>query len=58
MDAAATATLVAGADRGPGRALALELPTRGATVYAGARDPDTVDLLDGGGVLTVPSALS
>ncbi|GAB3320907.1 SDR family oxidoreductase [Geodermatophilus aquaeductus] len=44
MDIAATTALVTGANRGLGRALALELQARGATVYAGARDPDAVDL--------------
>jgi NAD(P)-dependent dehydrogenase (short-subunit alcohol dehydrogenase family) len=36
--------LVTGANRGLGRALTLELQSRGATVYAGARNPDTVDI--------------
>jgi NAD(P)-dependent dehydrogenase (short-subunit alcohol dehydrogenase family) len=36
--------LVTGANRGFGRALAAELLGRGVTVYAGARDPRTVDL--------------
>jgi NAD(P)-dependent dehydrogenase (short-subunit alcohol dehydrogenase family) len=44
VDVAATTALVTGANRGLGRALALELLARGATVYAGARDPDAVDL--------------
>ncbi|SHH11448.1 SDR family oxidoreductase [Geodermatophilus nigrescens] len=44
MDLAATTALVTGANRGLGRAFALELLARGATVYAGARDPDAVDL--------------
>jgi NAD(P)-dependent dehydrogenase (short-subunit alcohol dehydrogenase family) len=42
---------VTGANRGFGRALAAELLERGATVYAGARTPDTVDLP---GVKVVP----
>lgn len=36
--------LVTGANRGFGRALAAELLARGATVYAGARRPESVDL--------------
>jgi NAD(P)-dependent dehydrogenase (short-subunit alcohol dehydrogenase family) len=36
--------LVTGANRGLGRRFAEELPARGATVYAGARDPGSVDL--------------
>jgi NAD(P)-dependent dehydrogenase (short-subunit alcohol dehydrogenase family) len=40
-----TATaLVTGANRGLGRALAAELLARGATVYAAARRPETLDL--------------
>jgi NAD(P)-dependent dehydrogenase (short-subunit alcohol dehydrogenase family) len=35
---------VTGANRGFGRSLAAELLARGATVYAGARRPETVDL--------------
>jgi NAD(P)-dependent dehydrogenase (short-subunit alcohol dehydrogenase family) len=35
---------VTGANRGLGRHLAGELLARGATVYAGARNPDTIDL--------------
>ena len=35
---------MSGANRGFGRALAAELLERGATVYAGARDPGSVDL--------------
>ncbi|MEU4769251.1 SDR family oxidoreductase [Actinosynnema sp. NPDC023794] len=44
MDITAVTALVTGANRGFGRALAAELLTRGATVYAGARNPDRVDL--------------
>ncbi|WP_327120623.1 SDR family oxidoreductase [Nocardia sp. NBC_01730] len=44
MDLSAATVLVTGANRGFGRALAAELLGRGATVYAGARDPDRVDL--------------
>jgi NAD(P)-dependent dehydrogenase (short-subunit alcohol dehydrogenase family) len=36
--------LVTGANRGLGRELAVQLLARGATVYAGARNPATVDL--------------
>lgn len=39
-----TTALVTGANRGLGRHFALELLARGATVYAGARDPQTLDL--------------
>ena len=44
MDISASTVLVTGANRGFGRALAAELLGRGATVYAGARNPDRVDL--------------
>jgi NAD(P)-dependent dehydrogenase (short-subunit alcohol dehydrogenase family) len=44
MNIAGSTALVTGANRGLGRRLAAELLTRGATVYAGARNPDTVDL--------------
>jgi NAD(P)-dependent dehydrogenase (short-subunit alcohol dehydrogenase family) len=44
MKIAGTTALVTGANRGFGRALAAELLARGATVYAGARDPGGVDL--------------
>ncbi|MDL5206047.1 SDR family oxidoreductase [Streptomyces sp. ALI-76-A] len=44
MDLSTSTALVTGANRGLGRALAAELLSRGATVYAGARDPDQVDL--------------
>ncbi|WP_406276455.1 SDR family oxidoreductase [Nocardia sp. NBC_00881] len=44
MDLATSTVLVTGANRGFGRALAVELLSRGATVYAGARNPDQVDL--------------
>jgi NAD(P)-dependent dehydrogenase (short-subunit alcohol dehydrogenase family) len=44
MDLTTSTALVTGANRGFGRALAAELLSRGATVYAGARDPDRVDL--------------
>ncbi|MFC4021555.1 SDR family oxidoreductase [Micromonospora sp. GCM10011542] len=44
MKIAGTTALVTGANRGFGRHLAAELLARGATVYAGARNPDSVDL--------------
>lgn len=44
MKIAGATALVTGANRGFGRALAAELLARGATVYAGARDPGSVDL--------------
>jgi NAD(P)-dependent dehydrogenase (short-subunit alcohol dehydrogenase family) len=44
MNVTGSTALVTGANRGFGRHLTGELLTRGATVYAGARDPDTVDL--------------
>lgn len=44
MDLSTSTVLVTGANRGLGRALAAELLSRGATVYAGARNPDQVDL--------------
>jgi NAD(P)-dependent dehydrogenase (short-subunit alcohol dehydrogenase family) len=44
IDLAAATVLVTGANRGFGRHLAEQLVERGATVYAGARDPRSVDL--------------
>ncbi|MGC4760116.1 SDR family oxidoreductase [Micromonospora trifolii] len=44
MKIAGSTALVTGANRGFGRHLAAELLARGATVYAGARNPDSVDL--------------
>jgi NAD(P)-dependent dehydrogenase (short-subunit alcohol dehydrogenase family) len=44
MKIAESTALVTGANRGFGRHLAGELLARGATVYAGARNPDTIDL--------------
>jgi NAD(P)-dependent dehydrogenase (short-subunit alcohol dehydrogenase family) len=44
MDLSTSTVLVTGANRGLGRALAAELLSRGAAVYAGARDPAQVDL--------------
>jgi NAD(P)-dependent dehydrogenase (short-subunit alcohol dehydrogenase family) len=44
MDITGKTALVTGANRGLGRHLARELRDRGATVYAGARNPESVDL--------------
>jgi NAD(P)-dependent dehydrogenase (short-subunit alcohol dehydrogenase family) len=44
MDIAGSTALVTGANRGLGRHLAQQLLSRGATVYAGTRNPDAVDL--------------
>jgi NAD(P)-dependent dehydrogenase (short-subunit alcohol dehydrogenase family) len=44
MNIAESTALVTGANRGFGRHLARQLMARGATVYAGARHLDTVDL--------------
>jgi NAD(P)-dependent dehydrogenase (short-subunit alcohol dehydrogenase family) len=44
MDLSTSTVLVTGANRGLGRALAAELLSRGASVYAAARNPDQVDL--------------
>ncbi len=44
MQIEGSTALVTGANRGLGRHLAAELRDRGATVYAGARNPDSVDL--------------
>ncbi|WP_030437960.1 SDR family oxidoreductase [Actinoplanes subtropicus] len=44
MDLMNSVALVTGANRGLGRAFAANLLERGAKVYAGARNPDTVDL--------------
>jgi NAD(P)-dependent dehydrogenase (short-subunit alcohol dehydrogenase family) len=44
MKIAGSTAFVTGASRGLGRHLASELVARGATVYAGARNPDSVDL--------------
>lgn len=44
MDISASTALVTGANRGFGKQLATELLARGATVYAAARKPDTIDL--------------
>ncbi|MDT9697988.1 SDR family oxidoreductase [Streptomyces sp. P17] len=44
MDLSTSTVFVTGANRGLGHALATELLSRGATVYAGARNPDQVDL--------------
>ncbi|MEV0639075.1 SDR family oxidoreductase [Streptomyces sp. NPDC050619] len=44
MNLSTSTALVTGANRGLGRALTAELLSRGATVYAAARNPDQVDL--------------
>src|SRR5271154_6056515 len=44
MNIAGSTAFVTGANRGLGRQIAKELLVRGASVYAGARHPDTVDL--------------
>ena len=44
MDVSECTALVTGANRGLGRHFATELLARGATVYAGARNPDSIDL--------------
>jgi NAD(P)-dependent dehydrogenase (short-subunit alcohol dehydrogenase family) len=44
MQIEGSTALVTGANRGLGRRFAEELLARGATVYAGARHPDAVDL--------------
>jgi NAD(P)-dependent dehydrogenase (short-subunit alcohol dehydrogenase family) len=44
MNIAGSTALVTGSNRGFGRHLATELVKRGATVYAGARNPDAVDI--------------
>jgi NAD(P)-dependent dehydrogenase (short-subunit alcohol dehydrogenase family) len=44
VNIAGATALVTGANRGLGRHLARELLARGATVYAGARNPEKVDL--------------
>jgi NAD(P)-dependent dehydrogenase (short-subunit alcohol dehydrogenase family) len=46
VDISGATALVTGANRGLGRALAAELLERGATVWAGARRSDSVDLAD------------
>jgi len=45
MELLGRTALVTGANRGLGRHLAQQLVARGATVYAGARNPDSVDLV-------------
>jgi nucleoside-diphosphate-sugar epimerase len=44
MEITGKTALVTGANRGLGRHLAQELRDRGATVYAAARNPESVDL--------------
>ncbi|MGW0561471.1 SDR family oxidoreductase [Streptomyces sp. NPDC003016] len=46
MDLSTSTVLVTGANRGLGRALAAELLSRGASVYAAARNPEQIDLPD------------
>jgi NAD(P)-dependent dehydrogenase (short-subunit alcohol dehydrogenase family) len=61
VDITSAVALVTGANRGLGRALAAELLGRGATVYAGARRPDQVDLPGAKPVqldVTVPESIS
>jgi NAD(P)-dependent dehydrogenase (short-subunit alcohol dehydrogenase family) len=44
MQIAGSTALVTGANRGLGRRIAQELVARGATVFAGARKPETIDI--------------
>jgi NAD(P)-dependent dehydrogenase (short-subunit alcohol dehydrogenase family) len=44
MDLSTSTALVTGANRGLGRALAVELLSRGASVYAAARNPEKLDV--------------
>jgi NAD(P)-dependent dehydrogenase (short-subunit alcohol dehydrogenase family) len=44
VDVSSAIALITGANRGLGRALAAELIDRGATVYAGVREPGRLDL--------------
>lgn len=44
MDISKQVVIVSGANRGLGKQVALELLARGAKVYAGARNPESVDL--------------
>lgn len=44
MEISKQVAIVSGANRGLGKELALELLARGAKVYAGARNPESVDL--------------
>jgi len=44
VDLCTSTDLVIGANRGLGRVLAAELLSRGAAVYAAARNPDQVEL--------------
>jgi NAD(P)-dependent dehydrogenase (short-subunit alcohol dehydrogenase family) len=46
MDIQNSVAVVTGANRGLGRHVAVELVKRGAKVYAGARNPDSIDLPD------------
>jgi NAD(P)-dependent dehydrogenase (short-subunit alcohol dehydrogenase family) len=47
MDFATTTALVSGANRGLGKQFAAQLLERGARVYAGARNPETIDTSTG-----------
>ncbi|QYK67449.1 SDR family NAD(P)-dependent oxidoreductase [Paenibacillus sp. S02] len=44
MDISKRVAIVSGSNRGLGKHLALKLLARGAKVYAGARNPESVDL--------------
>jgi len=44
MDISKQVVIISGANRGLGKQLALELLARGAKVYAGARNPESVDV--------------
>ena len=44
MDTTHVIAVVTGANRGLGRRFALDLVARGATVYAAARRPETIDI--------------
>lgn len=44
MNISKQVAIVSGANRGLGKELALELLARGTKVYAGARNPESIDL--------------